>query len=481
MNEEPFLARTPRRAPRWMGTSDGIVQDASHLKPTMKHRLKLFSMMVLLILCGSAETVSYIVNGKKLMSPYRCFLNQLVVLTCIVFFTSLRVLHWYEKKHDLKRVTSSGGQSDMYSIMEDSSVYEPRSFDMYDEQDSDCRDADDSRGEIDFGNSGQEVESSRAIQGSLFLLIFIMAVCDTISLYINLLASHNLSGAFRLILQQLSIPISMVLSFGILGRTFSYKHVIGSLSVVLGVVLCCINVLEGSEGQESSPLWSAMFAFSCIPLALGGCLKEWVLVQPMYECDAHRLNTLVSTFQFFLGLCLVPLGIAIQNLDMHEIDHISTGDIPANFWAGLKCGGFGINSYDASGAPLYGKIDCGEAVISTWLYIGTVCSFNLLMLWVIREGSAVLFFVASGASIPVVSLISASPLYKALHLQKDKYTFWQAIGLLMTVVGCIYFGNAMTHRPELEQNQTASEQVQDIYSEDLDEEDGQYRIHEGKD
>jgi hypothetical protein len=67
---------------------------------------------------------------------------------------------------------------------------------------------------------------------------------------------------------------------------------------------------------------------------------------------------------------------------------------------------------------------------------------------VIKEGTAVLFFVANGVIIPTVSMLSASPLYSALGLTADAFTDWQVLGLLLTTGGCCAFGAAMISRNE---------------------------------
>lgn len=440
-----------------MEYSLGEVEAESMALWSWRRRAKLLGLLSLLILSGSAETISYTVNGKVLMAPYRCFLDQAVVLTCIIFFTALygieearrrrsQIRRWLdprnlgrENSRGRSEGTESDGEADYYAI------YDDEDYDPY-----------------NYGNrQSPEVRRRNAIQrarsflarGQFYWLVAVMALCDTIALYINLLASHDLGGALRLILQQLSIPMSMGLSTLMLNRVFSKRHFIGAVMVLLGVILCLINVMQGGPGQ-SDARWTVVFAISCLPLALGGCLKEWVLTQPRFDCDAHQLNAWVAVFQFFFGICLVPLGIWIQNRDMDETSQVPSDEIMTNFLYGFKCGFLGINSYDPlTGLPAYGKEDCASAVISTWMYIGMVCAFNMLMLIVIDEGSAVLFFVANGVIIPVVSVASASPLYSRLNLPRDTYTPWQFIGLTFTVAGCFYFGKAVIQRAEDERKQ----------------------------
>mmetsp|Transcript_14699 Transcript_14699/g.26318 ORF Transcript_14699/g.26318 Transcript_14699/m.26318 type:complete len:243 (+) Transcript_14699:1-729(+) len=220
---------------------------------------------------------------------------------------------------------------------------------------------------------------------------------------------------------------------------------LGSAAVVLGVFLCLVDVLQEIPGQLSSPNWAILFMLSCIPITISGCLKEWVLIQG--HSDANSLNAWVALIQLLIGTCLVPIGIMIQNMDMQNV-HVDLADIPLNFWAGFKCGCLGIVSYDERGSPLFGQRDCAGSVISTWLYIFSVCAFNLLMVWVIREGTAVLFFVANGVIIPLVVILSTTPVFARIGLAKETFTMWQVLGLVATIFGCFVFGTAVIKRSE---------------------------------
>jgi len=245
-----------------------------------KRRILVFGMLTLLVLCGTAEASSYSANGAVFMVPYRCFLNQLVVLVCITFFAVIELVE--------KRRFNSSSSHEECNIQSYSSLQSNSDHESSPE------------------NSLTKIESL-----NLFSLIGLMAVFDTLGLYINLLASHDVGGSLRVILQNLSIPISMGFSHLFLGRTFSWQHIIAALVVFLGIVLCLVNVLRGD--QESSPKWACMLAISCIPFALGGCLKELVLISPQkYNCDALRLNKWVAILQFGFGLVLVSGFLFIQ-------------------------------------------------------------------------------------------------------------------------------------------------------------------------
>lgn len=437
-------------------------------------KMLLLIMLFLLILCSIIETITYMVNGKKSMVPYITFLDQFVVLSCVLFFFSLAKYINFLKLKKLEQQEYHNNipfRSSFLStpVIRDRVVHDDFSnnansgsaFLHANNNDTLTNQAFHSESEILINNTMttnttynhnpsdahsrlRRVYHWHEFDRKTHSLFLSTAFCDTISLYINLLASNKIGGSLRLILQQLSIPLSMVFSFLILGRVFTPQHVAGASVVVLGVLLCLINVLRGSPGQESDPAWSVLFIASCFPLALGGCIKEWILVTN--RCDANSLNAHVSLYQLLLGVCLVPLGIHIQNKNVGT--EIGFDQILDNFWSGFKCGCLGITTYDSFGNPKYGQDHCSESVISTWLYVITVCAFNLFMMWVIREGTAVLFFVASGCTIPIISLLSTTSLYSWLGLSPEKFTWFQIFGLFLTVGGCLYFGSAMIKHSE---------------------------------
>ena len=75
-------------------------------------------------------------------------------------------------------------------------------------------------------------------------------------------------------------------------------------------------------------------------------------------------------------------------------DAASLGAIAANFGEGFACAILGRDQQLEDGTVLR----CGHAAVSTWTYILTVCAFNVLMLWVIREGTVCYVFIANAVT-----------------------------------------------------------------------------------
>jgi hypothetical protein len=132
-----------------------------------------------------------------------------------------------------------------------------------------------------------------------------IAVLDCFSLYITLLASYDISAPLRAIIQQLTVPFSMAVSFMFIKRRYLMVHVAAALAILIGITMCMANVLLHSVGQLSSPSWSLAYVAACGSMALAGCLKEYLLVHPKFTLGVHVVNAWIAFFQFLIGIALV--------------------------------------------------------------------------------------------------------------------------------------------------------------------------------
>jgi len=374
-----------------------------------RQHFQFLAIFVLLVLTGVVENVTYSVNGKLYMRQYRCMLNILVVLACTFFFFCIVQWQRFSGRNSCLRKRRKGASFDGVDEDEDEEMMESAQLML-------------------TLQTGPWWKSRRRM--SYFLA---MAFCDCLALYMGLLASNSVSAELRLVLQQLSIPTSMLVSYRFLNRRFLWVHIFGAATICVGVLFCLMNIILETPDQSSKPLMSAFFALSCIPLALGGCLKEWVLTHPTMPQSMNLVNLYVAFFQLCFGVLLLPVGLSIQNLDRGIHDPaVPLDKIPQNFLNGMKCGLLGIDA-PSSVAP-YDQ-NCQDAQLSTWVYMACVCCFNMLMLWIIKNGTVVLYFIANALAIPLIAVISTTNLYEFLGLGKDVFTAWQIVGLLVVVAG----------------------------------------------
>lgn len=357
------------------------------------------------MLCGTVENIDYSVAGQVQMRHYRAFLNVFVVFFCTTFF------FFFKMYHDKKQDPIDKKRDDLrYWLRPD--------------------------------------ESAQTTFCLKMLCYFSMAAVDTIALYLSILSSSNVTSPFRALIQQGAIPISMLVSYFLFERTPAWVHLGAAAMIILGIAGSSWQIFaekkvmdyDNEEGTTSTG-WAFIFLISTVFMSFGGCMKEWAMMHPTHPLSMNDVNFWVAFNQLLLGLALSPAGFMLQQVGTEHTRDVS--HMPENFYDGFKCGVLGIgdiagNGHD--GIDSHGHTGtCGYAVIATFLYVFVVCSYNMLMLWVIKQETVVLFFIANAITMPLVALISASDLYSSLNLVKVPFSGWQVAGFIVAVLGTIIY------------------------------------------
>jgi len=377
--------------------------------------LKLTGVLVLLITCGTVESITYSVNGQRYMALYLTSLNILVVMGATIFFgTIVGVKMFMDKEY-----------------WEDEATW-----------------------------------TWRTHAGWFTRNIVLIAMCDTISLYMGILASHNVTAPLRTLLQQGSIPVTMFASWAFLRSSYKIVHMVGAIVIIIGILLAVMQILteKGNPGQNSrrietsDPTWVVLFFLSCFFTASSSCMKEYILTHETKRAEMNQVNAWVAFCQLILGLAISPLSYFAANKDSgSHLPPIS--EFPSNLADGLKCGVWGddiacnaqcyyVNGGNISHYPPHPACGLDLAPLSVWLYVGVCCCFNLLMLYVIKESTAALFWISSAAIIPVVSIISTTSIYQWLDLGVVKFSVMQICGLVLVVLGIAVYRSQPEERPE---------------------------------
>lgn len=316
--------------------------------------------------------------------------------------------------------------------------------------------------------------------GWFFKNILAIAFCDTIALYIQILASHNVTAPLRTLLQQGSIPVTMIASWGFLRRSYKSVHMVGAIVIIAGIFLAVLEIIRRKQHvgklhsvENSDSTWSVIFFMTCFPLAVSSCLKEYVMTHETNQVEMNQVNAWVAFCQLIITLIISPLSYLAANKDSDALS--PNGSYPPmsgflkNVGDGLQCGMWGDNEVcniqcryvfghnntnchqDQNGQIDWADCDCGLglAPVSVWLYVGVCCCFNLLMLYVIKEGTAALFWISSAAIIPVVSLISTSSVYDWLDLGIVKFSILQICGMMLVVLGIGVYRSQPEELPEM--------------------------------
>jgi len=239
----------------------------------------------------------------------------------------------------------------------------------------------------------------------------IMGTLDSIASVMNMFATTFITNAALIVLiSQSAIPISMAISKVALNAEYSNSQYIGAFIVLLGIAIVLTpefthppssddEYSTGSSQSSSSGqlMWIAILALSCIPMCLSSVYKEFALGEQ--EIDVVLLNGWVAVFQ---ALFAIPLCFPSAAL----ID-IPNDQIMSNLYGGLMCN-FGINTVTEATATL--QVDqCEEGPFFVWVYIAFNLVYNILIIVILKYGSANILWLSSTVIVPLANLAFSLP------------------------------------------------------------------------
>jgi len=229
----------------------------------------------------------------------------------------------------------------------------------------------------------------------------VMGFLDCLAGIMQIFAATYLPGPLLILISQMAIPISMVLSKTMLGAKYKPYQYVGAIIVFFGIVTVlapqfngsstetCQAIIEpgyndtldkdcavcddislttkakctandvcewsvsssGGESDSSSTLiWAAVMVLSCIPMTLSSIYKEIALGET--ELDPIFLNGWIAVFQFLFS---IPLAIPAA---MASDPPIYPADLWTNMKGGMQCY-LGSGTIDAA-CGIHGDEKCDE-------------------------------------------------------------------------------------------------------------------------
>jgi len=240
-----------------------------------------------------------------------------------------------------------------------------------------------------------------------------------------------LSGQLASVMTQAIVGYSMLCAMLILSTRYTYWQVWGMLVIVGGTMVCLFaNGLE--EGRSHMGYAMIMF-LSTLPNALSFTLKELVFVRRP-KLDIFVVNSSSSLFQLLLWPVFLPLTLLFNQ----------TGGLPFGTYLmdGFKCF---VGQYDfAPGSPY----DCRAMPYPFLIYIAFNLAYNVALLLLLKQASALQAFMAVKAVLPVSFLLFY---FKWPLITPSPINAFIIVGLVVVIVGLIFYRLATiskdTHKP----------------------------------
>jgi uncharacterized membrane protein len=268
----------------------------------------------------------------------------------------------------------------------------------------------------------------------------VMGGLDSISGIMATFAVNYISNASLIVLvQQSAIPISMVISRISLNARYTTSQYIGAGIVLSGIVLVltptffasaptvAAGASESSTGSTTSSselLWLIILVISCIPMTLSSVYKEKALGE--VDIDIMYLNGWVAVFQTLFAIPLCFPSAAVTGLTSTEI--------PSNLYGGFLCS-FGINSITETSEKFPHLDNCSTAPLYVSIYLGFNLVYNVLIVVILKYGSANILWMASTVIVPLSNVafsLKITPGNKPLNLM-------DIIGLIIIMAGLVVY------------------------------------------
>ena len=269
----------------------------------------------------------------------------------------------------------------------------------------------------------------------------VMGAYDSLAGIMQTFAVNYISNASTIVLvQQSAIPISMAISKYTLDAKYTMAQYIGSGIVLLGIFVVLCPTLTAGGGDESAAAsssggsapasdsqqlkWIFILVVSCVPMCLSSVYKEKALGE--VDIDVVYLNGWVAIYQFLIAL---PLCIPSA-----QVINISIDQILPNIWGGMLCWA-GINSVTTPSPGMDWVDDCSTAPLYVTTYLLFNVVFNILIVVILKHGSANIMWMASTVIVPLSNVafsLDCMPGHKPL-------TSFDIAGLVVIMMGLVEY------------------------------------------
>jgi len=228
-----------------------------------------------------------------------------------------------------------------------------------------------------------------------------MGMMDSLAVTSSTFAVNYITNASLIILlQQAAIPISMVISAIFLQARYTTYQYWGATIVMCGIAICVFPSLgSGDAGGLVEAMWMGVLVVSCIPMCFSSVYKEKALGE--VDMDVIYLNGWVNLYTSLFTIFLaIPSAYSMG---------IPTSHILPNMYDGWQCY-LGIDPINqVNGLNSSPTSDCSSAflLVNTYIFFNVI--YNVLLILILKYGSANILWLASTVMVPFGNIVFSLP------------------------------------------------------------------------
>eukprot|EP00298_Acanthocystis_sp_HF-20_P004357 c14694_g1_i1.p1 GENE.c14694_g1_i1~~c14694_g1_i1.p1 ORF type:complete len:579 (+),score=206.18 c14694_g1_i1:23-1738(+) len=227
---------------------------------------------------------------------------------------------------------------------------------------------------------------------------------------------------------------------------YSIFQYIGATIVIAGLVVSVWPAVGGTGGDAGPILGDMIFFSSTIPIAMSAVYKE--IAFRKVELDVWYLNLFVALYQTICSLLYFPLAAIMSG--------IAISDVPSSLYNGFMCYATGTNYISLDNSKCSIASDCNNnsnccdscdgsisnisAISAFWgmnMYMFANILYNVVLVLVIKHGSAALMYVASTIVLPLGAICFSLSVFMGNHAQP--FTSYMTAGLCIVIFGLLIY------------------------------------------
>ena len=251
----------------------------------------------------------------------------------------------------------------------------------------------------------------------------------------NLLSTFpqpHLGGAITNIMTQVVLPFNMLGSLLFLGTRYKQVHYVGAILVIYGVLINLMpfflgQVAKSPDNKYYDPnlFWIMLNTVATVFAAASNIYTEVCLKD--YDLDVWYANAWIATYQLVMGIVTCwTLSIQVFTDPNPAVSIQQYGNY---FYQATRCF-FGYSAVDVMNGDSY---DCNQPILLVFcIYIFFNIIFNMLMLYVFKKGSSVLFVVSSAVALPLADFLYMIPLIAGPAIQA--FTLYDGFALFIMML-----------------------------------------------
>lgn len=259
-----------------------------------------------------------------------------------------------------------------------------------------------------------------------------IAFLDGFADFLGSVGGVGTPGSWAVLLQQLTIPFTLVIAYFVLHQRFGSWQLFGAFTIVGGTVLA-ITPLFTNNGKSHHAVWYSVIIYACsqIPASMSGVFKEVAFKAAVL--DVFYLTAMVSWTQLFISWVFVPI------LSLESFGGIPLDEIPSVFQDGFRC----FMGDESIPVHREGMIDghCSSYVPRVTMMFSVSGFFSgIFQLLILKNGSASLMVLCQAIGIPIANM--AFTIRAVMGSQVEPFSWYDIGGLAMVVLGFVIYRRA---------------------------------------